>query len=198
MLMVIMFDIKSIFHTWKVIFGNFKYLLLAIVVAVAFYTFNVLLPNFKALISFYSSLGPFGTARLFLLLMIGFWNTIRLHSFITLIIISILFGMLVSIISFRVSGNVISRNGKKHGVLGGVGIFLAALVPGCAACGIGLLSVLGLSTAFLTFLPFEGLELSILAIGILVFVILKTSKDLTECDVCKVNLNFDETKSLKR
>jgi len=185
--------VKDILRVWIQIFGNWKYLILmilTIVIAVLFYSLNVLIPNYETLLSFYSILGFFGTLELFFTFMRGFRDTIQLHSYISLITISILFGMLISLVGFKFVAAKDEASSKKAGLFGGFGLFLGALAPGCAACGVGLLSLLGLSTAFITFLPLDGLEFSILAIGLLGFSIFKISKDLTVCKVCRVNLNL--------
>ncbi len=72
---------------------------------------------------------------------------------------------------------------KKTSVLGGLGIFLAVFVPGCAVCGIGLVSVLGLGAGVLYALPFKGLEISILSILILTFAIFKITKNFYSCKI---------------
>ncbi|MAG27334.1 hypothetical protein CMI47_17510 [Candidatus Pacearchaeota archaeon] len=173
---------------WKKVFGNLKYLALALLVGLIFYGFNVLVVNYQSLIGFYSSLGFLGILKLIFNLSVGFAGTVELHSFVSLVIISLMFGMLFSLLVFKIRAGSLG-SGKRFGALGSVGVALGALAPGCAACGVGLLAVLGLSSAFLTFLPFDGLEISILAIGILGFVIYRTSKDVGECQVCKVKLD---------
>lgn len=178
----------NIFYVWKKVFGNWRYFLLVIIIAFLFYEFNVLISSWKTIVSFYSSLGFFGVIKLIFILSWGFGGTILYHSYISLIIISLMFGVLFSLIGFKIFAKT-GQSSKGVGFFGGLGVFLGALVPGCAACGIGLAGVLGLSTAFVTFLPYEGLELSILAIGILGFAIIKVSKDLTTCNSCKIKLN---------
>ncbi len=180
---------SNILRVWRKVFGNWKYLMLGTGVAVLFYTLNVLIANAGNVFSFYSTFGFFGTLAFFLKLAVGFGKTITLSSYISLIVISFLFGILLSLIVFKiVSARDVSD--KKAGFFGWLGLSLGVFAPGCAACGIGLLSVLGLSSAFLTFFPLRGLEISILAIGLIGFSIYKMSKDLTECRVCRINKTF--------
>jgi len=181
----------SVFDVWKQIFGNFKYLVTGFVLAILFYSFNVTIPNIALLKYNYSNFGFFSFTKLFFNLFIGFGMTILLSSYISLIIISILFGVLVSLLIFKVSS---AKESKGHWFSGIIGSALGIIAPGCAACGIGLLSVLGLSSAFLTYLPLKGLEISILAILLLSLTILKTSKDLTMCEICKIHYNTQEMK----
>ena len=59
----------------------------------------------------------------------------------------------------------------KEGGGSAAGVVLGVLGAGCAACGsailVGLLSLVG-ATGLLTLLPFEGLEFTALAVGVLV------------------------------
>jgi len=178
--------IKEIFHTWKQVFSNWKYFSMFVLIALLFYGLNVLLLNFGNLLGLYPSLGFLGTGKLFFLMAVGFRNSVRLHSYISLIIISILLGMLFSLIIYKIGANV--KVNKKTGFFAMVGVFLASFVPGCAACGIGLASALGIGAGFISFFPYDGLELSILSISILGFTLIKITKDLSSCNVCKIEL----------
>jgi|SRR3989344_4675692 len=174
-------ELKQMLDGWKKIFGNWKYLALTLFIAVLFYSLNVFISNWKSLIEFYPSFGFFGILKFFFTLALGFKNLIKFHSFISLIMISILFGMLFSLITYKSKLGI--KPGKKVGILGGIGVFLGALIPGCTACGVGLVSVLGLGAGFLAFLPYNGLELSILAILILGFSITKITKEMHTCNI---------------
>ncbi len=184
--------VNNILNTWKKIFSNWKYPFLAIVIAVAFYSLNVLIANWKSLIKFYSSLGFFGTLKFFITLFFGFKNLILFSSFVSLVIISILFGMLFSLIIYKTK-LVNFKGSKKLGVVGSVGVFLGALIPGCVACGIGLATVLGLGAGALAFLPYDGLEISVLAILILGFTITKITKEMYVCKIPKKKLDITES-----
>ncbi len=167
--------IRIVFSTLKDVFSNFRYVVLSFVVALLFYALNVLIANWRALASFYPSLGFFGTFKLFLLFMVGFINLVKLHSYISLIIISILLGILFSLIYYK---SVVIRGvgNRKLGFFASLRVLLGAIAPGCAACGIGLVSALGLGGDFLAVFPFDGLELSILAIALLGIAIYKASE----------------------
>jgi hypothetical protein len=181
-------DWKSIFGTWRKVFSNWKYLILTLFIALSFYSLNILFSSWGTLRSIYPSFGFFGSVKFFYILAIGFWHTVKLHSFVSLVFISIALGMLLSLMMYKIrAGN--TKSNKKVGLFGGIGIFLAALAPGCAACGVGLLSILGLNAAFLSFLPFDGLEISILAISIMGFTIVKITNDMSSCNACQIKLN---------
>jgi len=176
---------RDFFSVWRDVFTNWKFSMIAIVIALVFYSINVLISSYSSLISFYSQVGFFGTLKLFLTFFLGFKDHIEFHGFVTLILISIILGMLFSLIFYKTT-MLKSFSGKSMGFFGTTGIFLGILAPGCAACGIGLLSALGLGTAALTSLPFEGLELSILAILILGFSTFKITKDINKGISCEI------------
>src|SRR3989338_20986 len=171
---------KQIFSTWKKVFTNWKYLAVTIIIAFSLYSINVLVSSWSSLTGFYSTLGFFQTIKFFFILFAGFKETIMFHSFVSLFVISILFGMLFSLVGYKVNIGQ-GTDGKKIGLFGGVGLFLAAFAPGCAACGVGLASVLGISAGALSFLPYDGFELSILSIGILGFTIITVTKNMYVC-----------------
>ena len=175
----------NVFAIWRIIFSRPKYFLTAVLVAAAFYLTNVVIASYKTIASFYSY-GLLETIKLLVILALGFSSTIKLHSFITLIISSLLLGMLFSIALFKVQLKDRSISYKKSRLLGSLGIFLAAIAPGCAACGLGLAAVLGLSSAFIVALPFDGLEISLAAIGILIFAAINLSQSLLKCDSCNL------------
>jgi len=173
---------KNIFNTWEKVFTNWKYLTATVIIALSFYSGNVLISSWKSLVDFYPIFGFFGTIKFSTILFLGFKETIKFHTFVSLVIISILFGILFSLVGYKINqGN--GSGGKKVGFFGGIGLFLAAFAPGCAACGVGLVSVFGISAGFLSFLPYDGLELSIASIGILGFTIVKITKDMYVCKI---------------
>ncbi len=182
---------KQIFRTWKNVFTDWRYLVATLVIALVFYSSNVLISSWKSLISFYSTLEFFQTIKFSFTLFIGFKETIQFHSFVSLIIISVLFGMLFSLVGYKVNlgkGN----EGKKIGLFGGLGLFLAAFAPGCAACGVGLVSLFGLGAGALSFLPYDGLELSVASIGILGFTIIKITNEMHICKTPKLSFSTEQ------
>jgi len=178
---------KNIFVTWKKVFTNWRYLIITLIIALAFYSVNVLISSWSSLTGFYSTLGFFQTIKFFFILFFGFKETIMFHSFVNLIVISILFGLLFSLVGYKVSIGL-GNDRKKIGLFGGIGLFLAAFAPGCAACGVGLASVLGISSGALSFLPYGGFELSIASIGILGFTIVIVTKNMYVCKLKNLNI----------
>ncbi len=176
---------KTIFSVWRDIFSRPTYLILLVVSSVLFYLANVIIQNFSNLFSLYSNYGLSQTLHFLFNLSINFRQAVTLSSYFSLITISILLGILISIIVYKTK-NVSEKTSKGNNSLSAIGLFLAILAPGCAACGLGLIAVLGLSGAILTFLPYKGLEISVISIAILAFAIFKMSKDITICKVCIV------------
>ena len=174
---------KQIFNTWRKVFTNWRYLSSTIIIALVFYSINVLISSWSSLTS-YSTFGFFSTVKFFFALFLGFKETMMIHSFLSLVIISVLFGMLFSLVNYKVNIGK-GLDGKKIGIFGSVGLFLAAFAPGCAACGVGLASVLGIGAGALSFLPYDGFELSIVSIGILSFTIVSITKNMYICKTKK-------------
>lgn len=83
-------------------------------------------------------------------------------------------------------------SGKLHWVVGGSSL-LGIVGSGCAACGLPVIALLGLSGSVI-YLPFMGQELSVISLGFLVvsfFLLIKSyGKELN----CKVNLKVDAKK----
>lgn len=176
---------NELFSLWKEIFRNWRYIILTVITALIFYSLNVVVSDYSSLISFYSQVGFLGSIKLFFTLFIGFKSTTFLYVYITLIISGILLGMLISLITYKVK--MIKSVSGKTGIFTTAGIFLGILAPGCAACGVGLLSIFGISAVALNFLPFKGFEISLLSAGILIVLIFKITKDINKGIVCKID-----------
>lgn len=175
----------EIIRVWREAFWDWRYSLLAATMAFSFYLFNVILTNLGSLRNFYSEMTSLEYLAFVWALFAGFQDTLKLSSWISLMVISLSFGVLISLIVFKVEKKGSKLDGKSS-AFGIFGAAIGALAPGCAACGIGLVSALGISASILHFLPYEGLELSLLAIALLGFSIYKISKDLTICQVCQI------------
>jgi len=175
-------DMQQIIKVWKDVFGKWQYSLLALFIALFFYSLNVLLSGWKSLVGFYLSFGFVKAAELFFILFVSFKEIVTTFSFVSFVVTNILLGILFSMLVYKAHFNF-SANDKKSGILGGIGVFLAAFVPGCAACGIGLASALGIGAGILTFLPYDGIELSLIATFIICFTILKISKEMYICEI---------------
>jgi len=170
---------KETFVNIKKVYSNWKYLVLAIGVGIGFYIFNSLLTNISFLSNTFSNQGLMGTIKFYAIIASGYHHTILMTSFISLVLISILVGVLFTLILYK---QITFKKGNM-GVMSVLGLSLGAIAPGCAACGLGLASALGFGAVLATVLPYDGLEISFLAIGLLGYSILKTSKNLNSCKI---------------
>ena len=191
-----MVKLIQIFNVWKKVFGKLNYVLLTLIIAVIFYLFNVFAANFTNIFSFYEILNFSNYMRFLHSIIFDFIKIISLSSFLFILIIGLLFGIFISLLIFKTKAKI--RVSKKASFIGGLAIFFGIFAPGCAACGIGLVSLLGLGAGFLSFLPYDGIELSIFSIIVLCFTIFKISKDLTICEVCQIDLKEIKMKGGKK
>lgn len=166
----------------KRVYKNKNYLLLTTVVGVAFYLINgfiLTIPNLK---SFYQSLGLLETIKYSAVASLYAHINLLQFTLIGVIILSILVGIFISLLVYRIK--MIKEN-IKVGFFGWVGIFLGMAAPGCAACGIGLISLIGIS-AIVAVLPFHGNEIIVIAIVAVLFSIFSLARKLYN-PVCKLN-----------
>lgn len=175
----------KILSLWKKIYSNWRYTLSLIIIALFFFILNVFIKNYSSIISNFRSLGFLGTLQFFYFLVMGFKGTVFLSTFIVIIIIGLLTGMLLTLIFYKVKA---LNTQKKIGFVGAFGVFIGVAAPGCAACGVGLLAIFGVTAAALSVLPLKGLEISLLAVVILLFTTWKVSKDLLKCKTCQIEI----------
>lgn len=181
-------------RVWKDVFGKWRYILFAIFIAVFFYSINIIINSWKAFSIFYSKGGFLWMLNLFFNLFISFKSIIQ-GSVELLIVISILLGILFSLLAYKAHFGM-SFKDEEAGILGSVGAFIAAFFSGCAACGVGIASAFGIGAGILAFLPYKGIELSIIAIILLVITIFKTTKNMY---VCNINLSkMPKSKALNK
>ncbi len=163
----------------KAIFTKKKYLAIFIAVSLVFYLLNIVISNYSNIISFYRELGFSAVVSLLFNLITGYYYAVTLFSFISTITINVLTGLLVSLLFYRYDISK-TNDSKNLGFFSTLGVFLGILAPGCASCGIGLIALLGL-TSSIAALPFQGKEISVIAIAILAFSIYKISDNLYKC-----------------
>lgn len=176
---------SKVLSVWKQVFSQKKYVFLMLIIAVVFYLVNGLIYNIGNIVPLFSS--NFSLAVNFLL--VSSFEYIYLivpFTAVAIIILSLQMGMLISLLTFRFKRARDSTLGKT-GVVSGIGVFLGAAAPGCAACGVGLLSFLGLSSIIVT-LPFKGQEIVVLAILLMSFSIYTISGKIYNT-TCQVNFN---------
>ena len=135
----------------KEVYSNRIYLVITVIVAFLIFSFNVLVTNYRILISNFS----------FKLLYSLFWGTLDTIEGVPLFLLitaSASAGILLSM------GIFLIRRQITGGIGAGSSSILASVVaPACPSCAIGLLSTLGLG-GFLAVLPFRGLELGVFGV----------------------------------
>ena len=180
--------LKNILNLWKNVLGSKNYIFIVLGVTLIFYIFNALISNFRSITYAIKNSG-FSEGILFGFTLIwNFKNSILFSSLITLLLIGFLTGILVSLMTYRFK-SMKKNNLQKVGILTSAGIFLGILAPGCAACGVGLVGLFGLSGS-LASLPFQGKEINVIAIGLLSFSIINISRKIAlpiSCDVGSYN-----------
>lgn len=183
-----MVNLKNLLIVWKSIFFSWKYFLIFIISAFSFYFLNFFISSFQNLLWHFKNYGLKSFFVFLFNIFIGFDKTILFSSFLSFIALSVLSGIFVTLIIYKLN---ILENSVKLSLSGTSGLVLGILAPGCAACGLGLATALGLGTIFVNFLPFKGLEISILAIIVLSFSIIKISYNISSANECKFN-NFND------
>lgn len=172
----------------KTVFARPAYFLLALVTAAAVFAFTIWLPNLN-LIS--HELGDGGVPlvlrlRLPIDLLGGIATNFTAFSAVVAIIVSILFGMNATLLAYYFSRRVTTA--KSAGMFTGIGGAVSGIFGiGCAACG-SVLATAGLSlvgaSGTLTLLPLRGGEFGIIGIGLLLYSIAATAKQIIAPNVC--------------
>ncbi|MBI2565285.1 hypothetical protein HYV79_04880 [Candidatus Woesearchaeota archaeon] len=166
--------INNLFFALKTVYSEAIAWIISIIVAILVFSVNVLSTNFYLLLKNLN-------IQLFTYLMIGVTQSMSISSIVLLSTISALTGILASLLIYKIKSIQNISNGFYS--VGSGGALLGLLVPSCSACGIGLLSVLGYSS-LLAFLPFRGLEIGVLGVGLLVVSIISLSNKIVEG--CKI------------
>ncbi len=119
-----------------------------------------------------------------LALILGMWSAMGAFGLMILLITAGLTGLNLSILGQRIGE--LSKTGNMHFVVGGSSV-LGLATSGCAACGLPILALFGISGSLL-YLPFRGLELSFLSIVLLTISLVALVKTRTATE-CRINSN---------
>lgn len=118
-------------------------------------------------------------------LLAGMWTAMSKLSLSLLIIVAMLTGANLTLVVQRLQ--TIRASGKMSFMVGGSSL-LGIVGSGCASCGLPILAFLGLSGAIF-YLPFQGLELSVLAIILLSISLYVLIKQRAKQTVCAVDIS---------
>jgi len=186
--------VSDVLKVWKEVFSKTRYIIFAIIFALIFYILDIFFANFKSLITLIKIKGIFAMLLSLPSFMWGYPEFFPKDFFVGLVILSLLFGVFFSLIIYKTK-TVKSAIGKG-GVLASIGVFLGILSPSCSVyCGIGILSTIGISTAFINFLPLRGFELIILSTIIILISIYSISVQINKGIVCEVPIAIDKKKA---
>ena len=156
------------------VYSERKYFLFSGLFSLSVFSLNALIGNFKLIASQFSLV-------LMVDLLVSAHGTMSTVSFVSLIIISLLSGIVFSLSIF-----LFKRQISYSAGIGVTGIMSSVLAPACSSCALGLAGILGIS-GFLSVLPFKGLELSVLGIILLGVSLVYLSEKISTkvCDVKK-------------
>ena len=162
---------RSVIGALKEVYSDKKYLGISLLFAFVVYSVNPLIHNFKLISSSFSF-------ELLFYIIFGFYSATSWLAFLFLLATAVLAGIVISMSIYLIKRQV------SAGGVGGSGIVIGLLAPACPSCAVGLLSVLGIG-GFLSVLPFKGLELGVIGIGLLLVSVVYLSKKI-ETKVCKI------------
>jgi len=171
---------RQLLTFWKQIFSQWQYLLIAAVTIGVFHYLHAFILNFVTLKDTVREISFIAAIHVWHKITIGTSHTIPTHVYIFLIITSVLLGILVALIVYNVKT---TTQGQNLGWLAITGTALGIIAPGCAACGVGILALFGISATALAILPFHGFELSIIAVIILTVAIYKITQRSVACKI---------------
>ena len=173
---------NATFQGLKEVFQQTRYVCYAAGIAVVFFAFNVIITNYRAIEPFLNTGNLTGLGLFIFALIEGSYQSMAAMSFGFLILISLLVGVTFALILYRMKTmRAFSLAENKSGSIGAV---MGLVVPGCASCGIGLLSAVGLSGALVK-LPFKGVELSMVSAILLIYATSALAKKINEGITCR-------------
>ena len=172
--------IEDFFRLWRRVFGHLRVFFVFLLTFLLFYLLNVLIKNYSSLVIYSNNSGFIRGLNLFFILSIGFYKTIKIYTFVGVLIIGFLLATLVGLIYYRYSMNMKLR---EDGLLGGFGAALGIVAPGCSACAVGLAPVFGLGSGAFSLLPYGGFEFTFIAIILLGYSIYRLSREMVGCEI---------------
>lgn len=148
---------------WQIIFSK-KNIISALLLAAIYLLLSVYLMNFTLVKLTITGNYPLEYKFNLLFNLLGGMVTAMTElGLLTLILASVLVGINLVLITQRIS--TLKSSKKLHWVVGGSSL-LAIIGSGCAACGLPVIALLGLSGA-VAMLPFRGIEISIISLAFL-------------------------------
>ncbi len=160
----------------------------AFLMAVFFYAVTVIIQNFSFLREIINLPGVGINEKIisFAAIFTSIGTNFTPLSFVLTVVAAVLFGMdmVFAYHYFRMRGEVLKVSGLYRGA---TGFFLGIFGAGCAACGSVVLSAAGAflgGVSFISFLPFGGLEFSLLSVAILFVSVIITARNVGRPLIC--------------
>ncbi len=175
---------KKQIEGFKEVFSKSKYIFLTLFVALLFYLLNVVISDFFELTEIFRNYSFIVFLKLSFFYFIGFPSTISFFSAISMLFIALLFGSYISLAIYKTKQ--IKKFETKTSFAGSVGVFLGVFAPGCAACGIGVASLFGLG-GLISFLPYDGFEISVIALIFLLYANFSIAKKINQ-NTCSIKI----------
>jgi len=163
------FKISTVIKAMLEVFRESRYWLIGFSAIVFLISLNILAVNYQIYFSFQNF-------NLMKEIFIGTFFTLPKHSVVLLFVLSVLSGIFISMFAYHVKSSGMLSTSSKTGTLGTI---LGILAPSCTTCGIGLAAALGFSGIIGT-LPFDGIELGIVGIILLLIAIYLLSTRIVE------------------
>lgn len=157
--------LPSFWQTAKSELLSLKSLIAVLLISLLYFAFSTLILNYTLVYETIFGDYPLNYKLTLLFnLLEGAWTAFSRLDFVLLIITSVLVGLNIFLIAKTII-KLESQKGRLGLSVGGSAV-LGIVVAGCSFCGFSVLSLLGLS-ASLTFIPFGGMGLHLLAIILL-------------------------------
>ena len=152
----------------KCVYRKPWYWVISLIFALLIFSINPIIQNYQLILS---------NPLLLLSLIAGVGSSTTTPHVITLTVLSILSGIVLSCSIYLVKRQVTGGLGAGAG-----GILIGIIAPACPSCAVGLLGILGIG-GFLSFLPFKGVELGVVGIVIIILTIFYLTNKImtTEC-----------------
>jgi hypothetical protein len=172
-------------HNLRQEFLNLSSLVIFLSFSIVYFSLSVLFLNFRLVLTTIFDNNPLSyKLRLFFVLITGAYSALSPLDLILLLLTAALVGINFLMI-IKIFKHLRRNSGGLSLTIGGSAI-LGILVAGCSTCGFSVLSLVGLSGT-LSFIPFGGLGLHLLAISLLIFSLFYSLKTLNLKPECKLS-----------
>lgn len=176
--------IKIVTATTKLVFSNWRYAILSVVLAAIIFVSFIVISNYPLFLT----AAKFSDISVFPKVFSNIINTIvsvsGIQQLIGMIAVTFLAGLNVTMFIFKYKFAKCESASKSNLATIG-GLFSGAVAAGCPACSISILSLLGVAGG-LAILPFRGLEFIFLSIVVLFYSLYLTSKSIYFCKACRI------------